>query len=127
MVQHIFECKECGHKEKYGLFQLSAVVKCEHCGKEYLAIKNKLAMTLEIVVLFVIAMALRSFVFEASKINNLFLELAIVLVMLIIVNFLFDLLFTRVIKWKKYFTLVERATPIPPAKKNKGTPPSSGD
>lgn len=117
MLKHTFECEKCHHEMNFRVYQISAVVKCKNCGKEFLVIKNKVALVFEIAILFMIAAGIRSALYESNQTQNIFIEILLVLLLLLGLNLLFDLFFVKVIKWKKYYGLVERAMPIPPNKK----------
>lgn len=117
MLKHTFECENCHHEMSFKIYQISAVVKCKNCGKEFLVIKNKVALVFEIVILFMIATGLRTVLYETNQTQNFFIEVLLVLVLLLVLNLLFDIFFVKIIKWKKYYGLVERAMPIPSNKK----------
>lgn len=121
LFEHYFRCKNCGGEISHSLLQASAVVKCPYCKKEYIAVKNIVALIVEMVILFVLAIGIRSILSFANTTIHLLLELGIVIVLLLIFNILFDLVLTRVIKWKDYMVLMERLEVAPERKKKQKT------
>ena len=110
-MKHYFRCKNCGGRIEHKLWNPSSMIKCPYCAKEYIVVKNVIAMILELMFLFVIAIGIRSALSFASTTLNLLFELIIVIALLLALNLLFDYLLVKVFHWPQYFHLVEREEP----------------
>ena len=111
-MKHNLRCKNCGGKIVHNLIHPSSLLKCPHCEREYIVVKNVMAMILELIFLFVVALGVRAILSFANTTLNIILELFVVIIMLLILNVLFDMFFVRIVKWPAYFYLVEREEPI---------------
>lgn len=107
MFTHDFTCPNCGKEITYRLYSISAAANCEHCKKQYIVSKNKFFLLIEIAVLLAILVLIRNMV-ASIGLNQYILEIILVAFTLWFGNVACDVLFTKWIKWKKYFTLMER-------------------
>ena len=118
-MKHYLRCKNCGGKIEHNLLNPSSILKCSHCEKEYVVMKHIGAMTFELIFLFAMALLVRALLSFANTTFNIILELVIVIMMLLVLNVLYDLLFIKVFKWKCYYRLVERENPSQHKKRKK--------
>lgn len=103
-----FHCKNCGGKIEHNLLIPSSLAKCPYCQKEFIIVKNVGMMTIELIFLFVVALGVRAILGLANTTLNIVIELFIVIALLFFLNIVFDVFFTKVIKYNGYFSLMER-------------------
>lgn len=110
-MKHTFRCMHCGEKITHHLLHPSSLAKCPYCQKEYIVVKNVLMMTIELILMFAIAVGVRSLMNLTNTTFHILLELGVVIVMLYVLNMLFDIFVIKVLKYSDHLRLVERKDP----------------
>ena len=108
MFTHEFKCPHCGRTIKYKMTSASMAVECEKCHKKYAVSKHMLLQVLEIIILLALVYVLVYLVFESFFDLNYYVELILAIAIVLVLNVFLDVFIDKVLKIKKFYTLVER-------------------
>ncbi|NBK97041.1 MAG: hypothetical protein EOM50_03285 [Erysipelotrichia bacterium] len=107
MFRYTLRCPHCKKPIDLQAYRLKTKITCPHCQTHYLLIKHIVMRILEVFLLFIVAGSILSFMPN----NNVIIFLCFVFVFYV-GNIFFDLLMLKIVKWRGYYTLVERTMPL---------------